>query len=107
VLFERDTLAAPDIVGRYEQALAAVPGEPPAASDTEADLRRQVDDLRHQTLTSRDFAIGAEARSPPASRGRPIQGRAGRGVQLDELAGDPPRHRTARKRLKRLAGRTR
>jgi len=72
LLFERDTPSMQDIVRRYEQALgpliveradsnSVLPGSPVPANEIEANLHRQIDELRHQTLTSRDFAIGAEA----------------------------------------------
>jgi len=119
VLFERDTLAPQDIVGRYEQALAplraalsdprtALPGEPAATGDTEADLRRQIDELRHQTLTSRDFAIGAEAEISHLQAERESFRAA-----LDEVYSSTSWLLIRRgvaplgKRLKRLAGRNR
>ncbi|HSY15559.1 MAG TPA: hypothetical protein VK816_06200 [Jatrophihabitantaceae bacterium] len=76
-VFERSAVTARDLVHRYEQALSAATGEliganilhrpaggeptPAAHSEVEAQLRREVDQLKHEALASRDFLIGAEA----------------------------------------------
>jgi hypothetical protein len=70
-LFERDSPSLRDLAFRYESALQPLQDEltskqsnvlsqsEPAAGD--AKTQQIIDELRHQILTSRDFAIGAAA----------------------------------------------
>ena len=69
VVFERGTPSARDIAFRYELLLQRVATELARierhggghADGSDAEVQREVAELRHHVLTSRDFAIGAEA----------------------------------------------